>query len=123
MNWQDESEYQYTDQHYFIDWGWEFLRRNPEYIKCWKEKVKEARKNPYVKDASYTPFPSGTQDVNNLESFVIRCTPEEYKKWGIPFIQNPELKSLKHFNAGVDEENFDVFICRGSRQYQTLTFE
>jgi len=38
-DWKNVSEYNYLDNHSDILWGWEFLRRNPDYQKDWEENL------------------------------------------------------------------------------------
>jgi len=37
--WDHSDDYKYTDDHDVRDWGWEFIRRNPLYIKNWKRNL------------------------------------------------------------------------------------
>lgn len=36
-DWQDEKSYNFPESHNWRLWSWEFLRRNPEYQKAWRE--------------------------------------------------------------------------------------
>jgi len=53
-DWKNEEDYDYTEKHTPELWAWEFLRRNPDYIKDWNKALRTYQKNhkkqiPHIK--------------------------------------------------------------------------
>ncbi|MCB9973119.1 MAG: hypothetical protein H6854_00985 [Rhodospirillales bacterium] len=106
--WEDVSSYDYTKNHSIRDWGWEFIRRNPEYLFEWEgeltkfnagEKSDIAIQTIEIKKVSANTkrrFPRNDTDPLKYESFVIQS--DNAHKWGIDCFQDPRAKKLVWHN-------------------------
>jgi hypothetical protein len=110
MVWNDETAYDYTKNHSPRDWGWEFIRRNEDYMKEWKKalldfrkRIKSGEKAPYFNRMDFMPddFLSDSprlQFINpsEFETFVIPS--KDAEKWGLRGWRDPRTKKLQKSN-------------------------
>jgi hypothetical protein len=106
-NWRDPGEYDFTKDLDFRGWGWEFLRRNPDYqrdyeLQCGTEEDKEKFYEINAEYADKAAFEIceikwGIQEFVNPEN----DTPDiDISLEGIP---SPEKYGLQHFMSETDE--------------------
>jgi len=65
-DWRNEDDYAYMDNHTPELWAWEFLRRNPDYIKDW-----ETTFSQYVDDRKKNYIPKVKTILENKEKFCL----------------------------------------------------
>lgn len=77
--WRDRSAYAYTASLSLREWAWEFLRRNPDFVTCWKEAQVEY--GLYGQDGATTIILAMTEALS-------------LRKWGCLYANSPELDAL-----------------------------
>ena len=107
MAWDNESDYEYTSDHTLRDWGWEFIRRNTEYIAEWErvfvEFMAKKKSGELYRDLLGYPddlFLKGLkpQDITEefykvtQKSFYNQIDPERYEDFAIPAPPNNPWK-------------------------------
>lgn len=97
LNWKELKDYEFTKTLNSKKWAWEFLRRNPDYIKEWEKELPlelERRKNilsdPETKDCSH--LEGYRKNTPESSHFIIRghSLNKYFKKWGILNLVNPD---------------------------------
>ncbi|MCX5823380.1 MAG: DUF6499 domain-containing protein, partial [Deltaproteobacteria bacterium] len=101
-DWKIAADYDDLRKKTPCQWAWEFLRRNPDYIREWEkelplelERIRSITSDTKIKDAPwlamYRAYTPGLYTPESL-FFVIRgqSLNKFFKKWGILNLVNPE---------------------------------
>ena len=115
-DWRKKSSYEHLNTHFLSQWAWEFLRRNPEYIKDWsqseaKYEIKLALKwsiNGLLKDPAKT-YQDIKQNLDGIgfdppggfETLIMGKTEEEKKHL---------YAGLPNFETGKQSFEFNFFL-------------
>src|SRR4051812_27064164 len=102
MTWENADNYKYTKSHTLRDWGWEFVRRNHEYIAEWEKEFSAFSKKKRSPDdikflSAIMPLINGL-DHDNSQTFEIPA--HDAIKWELKSYQNPNARKLSPFNQG-----------------------
>ena len=96
LNWKELKDYEFTKTLNSKKWAWEFLRRNPEYIKEWEkelplelERTKILLSDPETKD--WPELDGYRKNTPESSHFIIpgQSLDKYFKKWGILNLVNP----------------------------------
>lgn len=96
-DWKKSADYEDLKKLKSDRWAWEFLRRNPNYIRKWEkelplelERIKKLLSSPEAKDAPY--LEGYRKNTPESSHFIIpgRSLSEYFKRWGILNLVNPE---------------------------------
>lgn len=138
LNWRELKDYEFADTLNGKKWAWEFLRRNPDYIKEWGkelplefDRIKILLSDPELKnEPSLEGYRKNTPESSH---FVIAGHSLKYfKKWGILNLVNPEqdnpfpnpfsqFQSFKH--GTVKGGNFGNFNNISLGNYCSIVFD
>jgi hypothetical protein len=96
LNWKELKDYEFTQTLNSKKWAWEFLRRNPDYIKEWEKelpleqaRIKKLLSDPETKAAKY--LDGYRKNTPESSHFIIpgQSLDKYFKKWGILNLVNP----------------------------------
>jgi len=82
-DWRDASSYEYTRALTEEGWAWEFLRRNPDYARAWRESGEEAAAR-------------GSGKVRVLAQMA---PPKEAAAWGLLTFRRPPVQRARRRRA------------------------
>lgn len=117
-DWKDARSYGFMHKHSLQEWGWEFIRRDENYIAEWKKvlsKFKNAKKRghfsfdeltktefDYLCETSdydyYYEYISNTSRVDFKDRFKFIIPDQAAHKWGMKNYQNPKCSQFNKFN-------------------------
>lgn len=105
MDWRNEDDYNYTDTHSLRDWGWEFIRRNQEYLNVWQRESDVYLERMKSGDL-YRDLLSFAPHVHNRSPEELRALVEKNMRFRANYL-NPE--DFQTFELHLDD-NFEAHI-------------
>lgn len=115
-DWKDVGSYSFMRKHSLQEWGWEFIRRDENYIGEWKKvlsKFKNAKKRghfsldeltktefDYLCETGdyYYEYISSTSRIDFKDRFKFIIPDQAANKWGMKNYQNPKCPQFNKFN-------------------------
>jgi len=118
-DWKKSADYEDLRKLTTCQWAWEFLRRNPNYIKEWKkelpleiERINKLLSDPETKDAPYLEgYRKNTPESCHF-NIPGQSLSKYFKKWGILNLVNPE-QDTPYPNPFLQFSSFEYGTVRG----------
>ncbi|GAB6060654.1 transcriptional regulator domain-containing protein [Desulfonatronum parangueonense] len=122
-NWRDPDEYVFTKNLNFLGWGWEFLRRNPEYQRDYELQsgTEEDREKFYEVNAKYDD--KAIFEICEIKWLIQEfINPEDdnpHIDVSLEGIPSPEMYGLQYFLSEIDEGHYsqDMVLYKFNLNY------